>query len=82
MRPHFVIMPPPAFDDDLCLLERIEYLSVQQFVAELRVEALSVAVFPGAAGLDIGGLGPDGSDPILHGLGDELGPIAPEEGFR
>ena len=49
-------MLAPAFDDDPRLGETVEQLPVQQLVAELRVEALAVAVLPGAAGLDEGGL--------------------------
>ena len=36
------------------------------------VEALDVAVLPRAAPLDVGGLGTDDRDPVLHRLGDEL----------
>jgi hypothetical protein len=41
-------------------------------VAPAGVEALDVAVLPGAAPLDVGGLGTDNRDPFLHCLGDEL----------
>jgi len=37
---------------------------------ELRVEALAVAVFPGTAGHDVGGLGADGGDSFTLGFGD------------
>jgi hypothetical protein len=36
------------------------------------VEALDVAVLPGAASLDVSGLGTDNRDPFLHRGGDEL----------
>ena len=53
-------MAAPAFDDDLRLGEAIEDLPVQQLVAELGIEALTVAVLPRRAGLDLGGLRVDG----------------------
>lgn len=44
-----------SFDDDLRLLGRD--FAVQQFVTELRIEALAIAVFPRAARHDVGGPG-------------------------
>ena len=75
MRPDRTVMAPPAFDDDLSFSEGIEDLAVEQLIAQARVEALDVAVLPRTAALDIGGLGADGGDPSLDGLGDELRPI-------
>src|SRR5262245_56137625 len=65
-------MTPPAFDDDLCLAQSEEDFAVEQFVAQAGVEALDVAVLPRAPSVDVSGLGTDRSDPVLHGLGDEL----------
>ena len=48
---------PPALDDDLCLVQRVEDLAVQKFIPQLRVEALAIAILPRAAGHDVGGLG-------------------------
>src|SRR5262249_1729463 len=45
---------------------------VEQLIAKAGVEALDVAVLPGAAALDVGGLGTDSRDPFLHRPGDEL----------
>jgi len=67
-----VVVAPPALDDDLGLGEAVEDLPVEQLVPEFRVEALTVAVFPGAGRLDVGGLCADGCDPLPHRLGDEL----------
>ena len=72
MRPDRVVVAPPALDDDLGLAESVEDFAVEQLVAQASVEALDVAVLPGAASLDVGGLGTDNRDPILHRLGDEL----------
>jgi hypothetical protein len=68
-----VVVSPPAPDDHLGLLERVEDLPVQEFVAQLGVEALAVPVLPGAAWLDVGRLRTYGPDPFADGLGDELG---------
>ncbi len=65
----------PAFDDDPRLLQRVEDIAVQQLVAKLRVEALAIAVLPRATRFNVGRLGADRSNPVLHGLSDELRPI-------
>jgi hypothetical protein len=65
-------MPPPGLDQDLGFGQAEEDLAIEQFVPQLAVEALAVAVFPRAARLDIGCLGADGGDPFTQGLGDEL----------
>ena len=57
-------MPSPAFDDNPHLFEGIEDLTIEQLVAEPRIEALAVAAFPWAPRLDIGGLRADRRDPI------------------
>ena len=51
-----VVVATPALDDDLGLLERVEDFAIEELVAELRVEALDVAVLPRAARGDVGGL--------------------------
>jgi hypothetical protein len=45
-------VPPPALDDDLGLAESVEDFAVEQLVAQASVEALDVAVLPGAAPLE------------------------------
>ena len=72
MRANGVVMPSPALDDHLGLLQRVKNFTVEQFVAELRVEAFTVAVLPWTAWLDVGGLGSNGCNPLAEGLGDEL----------
>src|SRR5204863_2169020 len=62
----------PALDDDLGFTQRVEDLTVEQFVAQARIEAFDEAVLPRAAGGDVSGLRPDGADPLLHRCGDEL----------
>ena len=48
-------MVSPVFNDDLRFLQCVEDLAVQQFVSQLTVEALAIAVLPGAAWLNAGG---------------------------
>ena len=59
-------------DDDARLLQGEEDLAVEQFVAQLAIEALAVAILPGAAGLDVEGLRADPCEPLAHDLGGEL----------
>ena len=44
MRADGVIMPPPGFDQHLCLGEAVEYLAIEQFVAQRPVEALIIPI--------------------------------------
>ena len=41
-----VVVLPPLFDDDLCLLQAIENFSVQEFISEPGIEALAVSILP------------------------------------
>ena len=65
-------MAPPAFDDDLRFAQGVEDLAIEQFVAKAGIKALDVAVLPRTAGFDVGGLGTNRGDPLLHGFGDKL----------
>ncbi len=72
MRPFRVVVFSPAFDDDLGFSQRVEDLPVQQFVPEPGIEALDVAILPGAARLDEGGLGTNSLNPGPDILSNEL----------
>src|SRR5215204_2363386 len=86
MGPDRIVMPSPAFDDDLSLPQGVEDLSIQQLVSEPGVEDLSIQqlvsepgverlhipVLPRRAPLDVRCLGTHGRDPRLHGLGHKL----------
>jgi hypothetical protein len=72
MRPNGVVVPSPGLDDDLGFTQRIEDLSVEQFVPQTSIEAFNVAVLPRAAWFDVSGVGTHSSDPVLHRLGHEL----------
>ena len=65
-------MPSPAFNDDLCFLERIEDFSVEQFITEFGVEAFTIAVLPWAARHNVSRLGTDKRNPLPQSLGDEF----------
>ena len=76
MRPDRVVVPPPTLDDDLGLAQSVEDFAVEQLVAQASVEALDVAVLPGAAPLDVGGLGTDNRDPSCTALVTNSGPLS------
>lgn len=65
-------MPAPLLDHDAGLLEGVEHLAVEEFIAQLRVEVLAVAILPWAPWFDVGGRRANRCDPVLDGLGDEL----------
>ncbi len=67
-----VVVAPLIFDHNLGLLQCVEYLAVEQFIAQLAVEALAIAILLRTARLNISGLGSDAGDPIPECLGDEL----------
>jgi hypothetical protein len=46
MRPDRVVVASPFFDNDPSLLQGVEDLAIEQLVAELRIEALAIAVLP------------------------------------
>ena len=62
MRANPIVMAPPALNDDLSLAQRVEDFAVEKFVAQARIEALDVAVFPRTARRDVGGFRTDGRD--------------------
>ena len=73
-----VVVDAPCLDHDASLGEGVEDLSVEQLVAELRVEALAEAV-PRATWFDERRLRSHRVDPVPHGRGDGLGAIACRE---
>ena len=53
MRSDSVVVLSPLFDDDGGLLQAVEDLPVQTFIAEFAVEGLAITVLPRTAGLDV-----------------------------
>jgi len=41
-----VVVDAPLFDDDLCLLQGVKDLAIQELVSEAGIEGLAVSVFP------------------------------------
>ena len=72
MRPHPVVVPPPALNHNLCFPQRVEHLAIEQFVTQPRVETLDIAVLPRTARRDVDRPGAQHGNPSLHSLGDEL----------
>jgi hypothetical protein len=51
MRTNGIVVPAPAFDDDLGFAQRVEDLAVEQLISQAGVEALDEPVLPWAAGV-------------------------------
>ena len=68
-------MLPPYFNHDLRLLQCVEDFTVQQFIAQLSIEAFAISILPRTSWFDVSGLGPHGSDPVSKSDSDELGAI-------
>ena len=41
-----VVVDAPLFDDDLCLLQGVKDLAIQELVSEAGIEGLAVSVLP------------------------------------
>jgi len=52
-------VPSPGADHDLGFIERVEDLSVEQFVTQFAVERFDIAVLPRTAGFNVSSLGSD-----------------------
>ncbi len=76
MRAPDVVVLAPTLDDGLRFGEAVEDLAVQKLVAELRVEALAIAVLPRRARLDEGRLRSDDRDPVRTALATNSGPLS------
>ena len=77
-----VVMAAPCLDQDLGLPEIEEDFPRQQFIPELGVEALAVAILPWAARLDIERLHADALQPVAESRRDELGSVVGTYMFR
>ena len=75
MRTHFVVVPPPCFDDHLRLGARPKPFEAQTLVAKLAVEAFRDAILPRLAGFDQCRADALRDDPRQQSLGYELRPI-------
>lgn len=50
MRPDGVVGSSPVFDNEACLLDRIEEFPVEQLVAEACIKVFAIAIFQGEHG--------------------------------
>src|SRR5450631_3798834 len=75
VRPFRVIFHPPPLRQNLCLLQRVEDLAVQELIAQLPVEALTVPVLPRTSGLNVQRPRAYLSQPLPQLLGNELRPV-------
>ena len=60
-------MHAPALDDDLRLGQTVEDLAVEEFILQLRVEALAVFVLPEASRFNVSRPGAEGKPSALIG---------------
>jgi hypothetical protein len=70
-----IVVSSPGLDEHLCFTQRREDLAVEQFVPELGVQALAVAVLPGTAGFDVERFDNDFAQPVANADGHELRPV-------
>jgi hypothetical protein len=75
--PDGVLVNPPAFSQNLHLLERVKDLTVQKLVVQLRVEAFTVPVLPWTAGFNLASRCTRIHQPLLEIVGYELRAIYP-----
>lgn len=72
VRAQGVVVPRQLLDHGAGFLKAVEHPTIEEFVPQIRVEALAVPVLLLTARLDIGGSRSDCCDPVLHRLVDEL----------
>ena len=77
-----VVQLAPLLDKHLRLLEGVEDLAVQELVPELAVEALHIAVLPGASRLDEERARSNPGKPVPHHSGGELRAIVGADVLR
>jgi hypothetical protein len=69
------MIAPPAHDA-ADLLQTVEDLAVEQFIAKAGIKTLDISILLGAARLDVEGGDAEPAQPLPHRMGDELGTIA------
>src|SRR5271154_4855842 len=75
VRPLRVVFHAPPLRQNLCLLQRVKNLAVQELIAQLSVETLAVPVFPWTSRFDIQRPGAPFPQPLPQLLGNKLRPI-------
>ena len=69
-------MPPPGFDQHLCVGEAVEDIAIEKLVAKRPVEALVVAVLPWLRRGDVERRHADPSQPFVDCRGDKFAAVA------
>ena len=69
-------MDAPQLDEHLCFSQREEDFSVQQFIAQLAVEAFAVAILPWTPRRDVNSLRTEPCQPLPELLGTLSGPLS------
>src|SRR5450755_4847197 len=75
VRPLRVVVFAPPLRQNLCLLQRVEDLAVQELIAQLPVETLTVPVLPWTPRFDVQRLRAHFPQPLPQLLGNKLRPI-------
>lgn len=70
-----VVVLPPSLDQYLCVAQRVEDLAIEQLIAQLPVECLTVPALPRTAGFDVQNFSADSGKPCSQRFGDYLGAI-------
>src|SRR5712672_2988312 len=76
MRPHGVVVTPPAFDDDLRFPQRVEDLAIEQLVAQPGIKTLDEPVLPRTARRDVGVFAPTAPIHSCTALATNSGPLS------
>jgi len=82
VRPDGVVVPAPTLNEDPGFCQCVKDLAVEQFVPELAIEALVVAVLPWAARFDEQCLHANPRQPFPHRDGGELTAIVGTDVIR
>src|SRR5580698_519546 len=70
-----VVFHAPPLRQNLCLLERVKDLAIQELIAQLSIETFTVPVLPWTSRFDIQRPRAHSPQPLPQLLGDELRPI-------
>lgn len=74
-------MRAPLLDDDPGFLQAVEDFAIQQFIAQLAVEAFTIAIFPRTSWFDVEGPGPNVSKPVAQDFCSHLRSIVESQVF-
>jgi hypothetical protein len=82
MRAFFVVQLQPTFRNQSHLLQAIEHVGVEHFVAVRAIEAFDKGVLLGLAGLNEAHRDPVLITPVDEGLRPQFGPVVDPNGLR